>query len=61
MIKTNTVVRPTPRALDMGVSSTIKRLETQDYDVLDVKFSTNACGKDEDSALVEYCAMIIYK
>ncbi|MCT3569078.1 DUF2758 domain-containing protein [Levilactobacillus brevis] len=45
----------------MGVSSTIKRLETQDYDVLDVKFSTNACGKDEDSALVEYCAMIIYK
>lgn len=61
MIKTKTVVRPTPRGLDTGVSSTIKRLEMHDCSVLDVKFSTNSCGQNEDSALVEYCAMIIYK
>lgn len=61
MIKTKTVVRPTPRELDKGVSSIIKRLEMHDCSVLDVKFSTNACGQNEDSALVEYCAMIIYK
>lgn len=61
MIKTNTIVRPTATDLDRGVSSAIRRLEMNRYDVLDVKFSTNACGQDEDSALVEYCAMIIYK
>ncbi|ANZ60666.1 hypothetical protein AYR62_13770 [Secundilactobacillus paracollinoides] len=60
MIKTKTIVQITAQNLDRAINRELTNLIDSDS-VIDIKFSSNAFGKDLDSSSSEYCAMIIYK